>query len=64
MGIKFCGKTGVSFSFLPLYVKHHLNQQEITVMHGIGVMVDFCLKINKRYAWNKAVMVYHGPKIK
>ena len=38
--------------------------KKITVMHGISVMVNFCLKINKRYAWNKAVMVYHGPKIK
>ena len=24
--------------------------------------LTLCLKINKRYAWNKAVMVYHGPK--
>ena len=38
--------------------------KKITVMHGISVMVNFCLKINNRYAWNKAVMVYHDPKIK
>ena len=52
------------FLFFSPIVKYDLNQQEITIMHGIGVMVDFCLKINKRYAWNKAVMVYHGPKNK
>ena len=52
------------FLFFSPIVKYDLNQQEITVMRGIGVMVDFCLKINKRYAWNKAVMVYHGPKNK
>ena len=37
-------------------------QNTITLILKYNVMVYLKPKINKRYAWNKAVMVYPWPK--